>query len=150
MRTEPEEKKRSPHPKLSGLDKLVFSPETVYFFVCLLPRKPSTRRYVETSYRKICTPYPLFCNLSPYKTLFGQLTVVATNLLRTCSFILWMTSSRHQWQTIVSVAWYGCAIYIKSKIGSSLFVQKKPLYIVYLHQKFDLGEKEYSVSTPSQ
>ena len=41
--------------------------------------------------------------------------------------------------------WY--EIYIKSKIGSSLFV-KKNLYIVYLHQKFDLGEKECSVSTP--
>ena len=31
MRAEPEEKKRSPHTKLSGLDKLVFSRETVFF-----------------------------------------------------------------------------------------------------------------------
>ena len=31
MRAEPEEKKRSPHTKLSGLDKLVFSLETVFF-----------------------------------------------------------------------------------------------------------------------
>ena len=53
----------------------------------------------------------------------------------------------YQWQTIVSVAWYSCEIYIESKIGSSLFVQKN-LYIVYFYQNVDLGEKECSVSTP--
>ena len=75
-----------------------------------------------------------------YKTLFGQLTVVTTNLLRTCSFILWMTSSRHHWQT-VSVAWYGCEIYIKSKIGSSLFVQKKPCILFIYTKNLTSGRK---------
>ena len=116
---------------------LYFIYATFYFFTYVLRRKPGTRRCLKTTYsiRMYSVP-PLLQFVSLQNTdwpLNGsgyQRTHKPDGLLEAaCLSFEW-----HQWKNycLSRLRWLGCEIYIKSKIGSPLFV-KNDLYIVYLH-----------------
>ena len=107
------------------------------FFTYVLRRKPGTRRCLKRTYsiRMYSVP-PLLQFVSLQNTdwpLNGsgyQRTHKPDGLLEAaCLSFEW-----HQWKNycLSRLRWLGCEIYIKSKIGSPLFV-KNDLYIVYLH-----------------
>ena len=106
---------------------------------------PGTRRCLKTSYRKRMYSYLLFCNLAPYKTLHDwpingsgyQRTYIPDGLLEAT----YLSFEWYQWPSIVLVAWYSCEIYIESKIGSALFVQKKTCVLFIYTKNLISGRK---------
>ena len=106
------------------------------FFTYVLRRKPGTRRCLKRTYsiRMYSVP-PLLQFVSLQNTdwpLNGsgyQRTHKPDGLLEAaCLSFEW-----HQWKNycLSRLRWLGCEIYIKSKIGSPLFVKKWPVYCLF-------------------
>ena len=115
---------------------LYFIYATFYFFTYVLPRKPGTRRCLKTTYsiRMYSVPPLLqFVSLQntdwPFNGSGYQRTHKPDGLLEAaCLSFEW-----HQWKNycLSRLRWLGCEIYIKSKIGSPLFVKKWPVYCLF-------------------